>query len=214
MLLFWFFSPSCALRQISEQDNISNQFVKLLAEHMLEGFKQTQTERCVVYCVLYIRVIHMAPSAGSLCFLPAADLCVHSPRGAGAGPGRAGRWGRADRSGRARCLAGPCPMGLAGHRGWLGCWQPGRAPCVLAGAVVPWHSLSRAGFEFLPWALPAAQQTVCFGSVTCPGQGKEQEGCPRLVLGASLSHFPLLKRLWEARPVCTTGSIACAKGID
>lgn len=80
MLLFWlFFPPSCTLCQISEEDNISNQFVKLLAEHMSEGFKQTQTERCVVYCVLYIHVIHMAPSAGFLCFPPAADFHVHSP---------------------------------------------------------------------------------------------------------------------------------------
>lgn len=90
MLLFWGFFPSCTLCQISEQDNISNQFVKLLAEHMSEGFKQTQTERCVVYCVLYIRAIHMAPSAGSLCFPPAADFRVRSPCGAGARSGRAG----------------------------------------------------------------------------------------------------------------------------
>jgi len=68
MLLFLLvFFPSCTLCQISEQDNISNQFVKLLAEHMLEGFKQTQTERCVVYCVLYICLIHMAQSTASLC---------------------------------------------------------------------------------------------------------------------------------------------------
>lgn len=48
---------------------------------MSEGFKQTQTERCVVYCVSDIRVIHMAPSAGSLCFPPTADFHPCSPHG-------------------------------------------------------------------------------------------------------------------------------------
>lgn len=57
---------------------------------MSEGFKQTQTERCVVYCVSDIRVIHMAPSAGSLCFPPTADFHPCSPRGAGVGVG----WGK------------------------------------------------------------------------------------------------------------------------
>lgn len=133
MLLFCFFFPSCTLCQISEQDNISNQFVKLLAEHMSEGFKQTQTERCVVYCVLYIRAIHMAPSAGSLCFPPTADFCVRSSCGAGARSGRAGP------SGRARHLAGARPKGTGacrrtgGGSGGEGVWQPGRAPCVPPG---------------------------------------------------------------------------------
>lgn len=108
--------PSCTLRQILEQDNISNQFVKLLAEHMSEGFKQTQTERCVVYCVLYVRAIHMAPSAGSLCFPPTADSHMHPPCGTGARleSGLIGEstlpWGALSQGHR----CGACPQGTRG----------------------------------------------------------------------------------------------------
>lgn len=161
MLLFWFF-PSCTFCQISEQDNISNQFVKLLAEHMSEGFKQTQTERCVVSCGSDIRVIHMAPSAGSLCFPPTADSHSCSPRGAGAGLGKAGA---PFQQGRAQHLQGAWPRSAAAGRA-QGMAQVGKVCGSLAGLPVCWgtageqqRGLGTAGLAF------SAVGCASFGSV-------------------------------------------------
>lgn len=71
---------------------------------MSEGFKQTQTERCVVYCVSDIRVIHMAPSAGSLCFPPTADFHPCSPHGS---------------------VRDTIPRGKTMAPWWEWCWVPG-----------------------------------------------------------------------------------------
>ena len=136
-------------------------------------------------------------------------------------PGRGERVDRGDHVAsrelvpRAPVLAGAQGDGSGGE----GVWQPGRAPYVPAGAVVlrlgpaQRHSLLRAGLSFcLTWALPTAKQTICFGRGVCDvpwardGRPPEaREGCPELVFGVSLSHFPLLKWSREARLVCVTG---------
>lgn len=92
---------------------------------MSEGFKQTQTERCVVYCVSDIRVIHMAPSAGSLCFPPSADFHPCSARGAGDTdqPGiiPMGTPGTSQELSLGHC----CLQGTRGGSGGERVWQPG-----------------------------------------------------------------------------------------
>lgn len=138
---------------------------------MSEGFKQTQTERCVVYCVSDIRVIHMAPSAGSLCFPPTADFHPCSPRGAGVGVGKAGQSGRPQQSGRPRPLTGACPRstgarrGTGGGSGGKGVRQPGRAPCVLVGHCAERQerssmACSKQAWVSLTWAVPDAEQPI------------------------------------------------------
>lgn len=157
---------------------------------MSEGFKQTQTERCVVYCVSDIRVIHMAPSAGSLCFPASADFHPCSPRGAGEnGSARdtisIGHTAAPDRS----CPRSPV---LAGDRGWLRwgrCLAAWRLPecrwdMVLSARNTAWPGQSRPGLLCHGLCqLLSSPSTLGEEGQRATGKGQQ---VPRTLLGASL----------------------------
>lgn len=113
----------------------------------------------------------MAPSAGSLCFPPAADSHVRPPRGAGARS-------QSGMTGENALPWGACPRGT-------GVKRVPRAPVAQpadSGAVSP--ALGSASC----WTNPSLGERSPWRDWAGEGRSPEgQAGCPKLVLGASLS---------------------------